>query len=86
MNFDDVKLIKHHYTGANRFGFWVHLRDRRPVALSSGRLGKKTIRKFIEQNLGPMGEKWQYEKFNTSDYFLKLNDEKDFLFFLLRLQ
>jgi len=86
MNFDDVRLVKHQQTGAKRFGFWIHLRDKRPNRLSFGKFGKKTVRIFFEQSLGPMGEKWQYEKFGSEDYFLKLDNEKDFLFFLLRLQ
>lgn len=86
MTFDDVKLIKHQSTGAKRFGYWVHFRDQRPRQQSEGVAGKKSIRKFLEQSLGPMGGKWQYQKFNQSDYFIKLDSEKDLLFLILRFK
>lgn len=86
MTFDDIKLIKHQSTGAKRFGYWVHFRDQRPYSLSSGIHGKKTIKKFLETSLGPMGLKWQYQRFNQSDYFIKLDDERDLLFLVLRFK
>jgi len=84
MTFDDVKLIKHKSTGARRFGYWVQLRDRRSVKDSEGTKGRKKMLQFFEQTLGPLGGKWQYQKYNQ-EYILKLNDEKDLLFLLLRL-
>jgi hypothetical protein len=86
MTFDDVKLIKHQSTGARKFGYWVHFRDQRPHHLSVGVAGKKSIRKFLETSLGPMGQKWQYEKFNQFDYFIKLDNEKDLLFLILKFK
>jgi hypothetical protein len=86
MTFDDVKLIKHQGTGAKRFGYWVHFRDQRPPKLSDGIAGKKSIRKFLEVSLGPMGVKWQYQRFNGSDYFIKLDNEKDLLFLILKFR
>lgn len=86
MTFDDVKLIKHQSTGANRFGYWVHFRDQRPSSLSEGVKGKKSIIKFIESSLGPLGGKWQYQRFNGNDYILKLDNEKDLLFLILRFR
>lgn len=86
MTFDDVKLIKHQSTGAKRFGYWVHFRDQRPKAQSDGIAGKKSIRKFLETSLGPMGGKWQYQRFNQSDYFIKLDNEKDLLFLILKFK
>lgn len=85
MTFDDVKLLKYTSTGAKRFGFWIHFRDRRPVAESNGIRGKKKILKFFEERLGPLGEKWNYQKIDK-EYILKLNSERDLLFLLLRLR
>lgn len=84
MTFDDVKLIKHKTTGARRFGYWVQLRDRRPIQESAGVKGRKKILGFFEQSLGPLGDKWQYQKYDQ-EYIIKLNDERDLLFLLLRL-
>lgn len=86
MTFDDVKLIKHQSTGAKRFGYWVHFRDQRPSSQSQGIAGKKSIKKFLEISLGPMGQKWQYQKFNQFDYFIKLDNEKDLLFLILKFK
>ena len=85
MTFDDVKLLKYTSTGAKRFGFWIHFRDRRPVAESNGVRGRKKILKFFEERLGPLGEKWNYQKIDK-EYILKLNSERDLLFLLLRLR
>ena len=85
MTFDDVKLLKYKSTGARRFGFWVHFRDRRPVSESNGVRGRKKILKFFEESLGPLGEKWNYQK-TDGEYIVKLNDERDLLFLLLRLR
>ncbi len=83
MTFDDVKLLRHKSTGARRFGYWVHFRDRRPLSQSCGVRGRKMMLSFFEKSLGPLGQKWQYQK-NDQEYILKLNDEKDLLFLLLR--
>ena len=84
MTFDDVKLIKHQSTGAKRFGHWVELRDRRPHGQALGIRGRKTMLRFFEQSLGPLGQKWHYRK-DDQNYILKLNDDRDLLFLLLRL-
>lgn len=84
MTLDDVKLVKHKNTGARRFGYWVQFRDRRQDKESNGIRGKKNMLNFFAQTLGPLGYKWQYQKFDK-EYIIKLNDERDFLFLLLRL-
>ncbi len=85
MTFDDVKLIKHSDTGARRFGYWVQFRDRRPSSEALGVRGRKSMIKFFEESLGPMGQKWQYQK-HDSEYILHLNDQRDLLFLLLRIK
>lgn len=84
MTFDDIKLVKHKSTGARRFGYWVQLRDRRSPSEAAGQRGRKKILNFFTQSLGPLGEKWQYQHIDRG-YILKLNDERDLLFLLLRL-
>lgn len=86
MTFDDVRLIKQQRTGAKHFGFWVHFRDQRPNAESLGIRGKKSMIKFITECLGPMGTRWQYQRFNQFDYIIKMENEADLLFFVLRFR
>lgn len=84
MTFDDIKLVKYKFTGARRFGYWVQLRDRRSPADSVGYRGRKKILDFFSNSLGPIGGKWHYQH-TDQGYILKLNDERDLLFLLLRL-
>jgi hypothetical protein len=86
MTFDDVKLIKHQFTGAKRFGYWVHFRDQRQSEKSNGRKGKLSIIRFVEDAFGPLGTRWQYQRFNTTEYILKLNSEQDLIMLILRFR
>ena len=86
MTFDDVRLIKHQITGARRFVYWVHFRDQRPRSQSNGRAGKLSIIRFVESAFGPLGTRWQYQRFNTNDYILKLNSEQDLVMLILRFR
>jgi hypothetical protein len=83
MTFDDIKIIGHKQTSAQRFGHWVFIRNH---SSKRGRALRKTVIGFFEQGLGPIGIRWQYQKCTDSDYILKLNDERDFLFFLLKIK
>lgn len=86
MTFDDVRLIKYQRTNAQRFGFWVHFRDQRPNHQAIGIAGKKSVVKFITLSLGPLGGKWQYQRFNQVDYIIKMDNEVDLLFLIMRLK
>ena len=83
MTFDDIKIIGHKQTSAQRFGHWVFIRNH---SSKRGQALRKTVIGFFEQGLGPIGIRWQYQKCTDSDYILKLNDERDFLFFLLKIK
>ncbi len=83
MTFEDIKILWHRSTGAQRFGYWIMLRNHSP---KKGQAARKAIIAFFQAGLGPMGERWQYQKCNDSEYILKLNDERDFLFFLLKIK
>ncbi len=85
MTYDDLKLISHQDTGAKRFGFWIYFRDRRKQLDQQGIRGRKEIINFFESRLGKMGERWQYQRVDQNGIFLKVNDERDFLFLLLKL-
>ena len=86
MNFEDVRLIKYQRTNAQRFGYWVHFRDQRPNQQALGITGKKSIVKFVETSLGPLGGKWQYQRFNQVDYIIKMDNEADLLFLIMRMR
>ncbi len=86
MTFDDVRLIKHQRTGAQRFGYWVQFRDQRPNSETQGIKGKKSMLNFITQCLGPMGVQWQYQRFDQVNYIIKMDREEDLLFFILRFR
>jgi len=83
MTFDDIKIVGHKQTTAQRFGHWIFIRIH---SSKKGQALRKTVIKFFELGLGQMGDRWQYQKCTDSDYILKLNDEKDFLFFLLKIK
>ena len=83
MTFDDIKILGHKQTTAQRFGHWIFIRSH---SSKRGQALRKTIIKFFEQGLGPIGGRWQYQKCTDSDYILKLDNERDFLFFLLKIK
>ena len=83
MTFDDIKIFWHRSTGARRFGYWIMLRNHSP---KYGQAARKEIISFFQAGLGPMGGRWQYQKCSGGDYILKLDDERDFLFFLLKIK
>lgn len=85
MNYEDLKLVSHQTTGAKRFGYWIYFRDRRRQSDQLGIKGRKEIIKFFESRLGVMGDRWQYQRVDQNGIFLKINDERDFLFLLLKL-
>lgn len=85
MTYDDLKLISHQSTGAKRFGYWIYFRDRRKHMNQQGVKGRKEIISFFEDRLGKMGERWQYQRVDQNGIFLKINDERDFLFLLLKI-
>lgn len=85
MTFDDIKLVSHKDTGAKRFGYWVYFRDRRKQTDQLGQRGRKDLINFFESKLGVLGHRWHYQLADSNGIIIKINEEKDFLFFLLKL-
>lgn len=81
MTLDDIKIIAYNQTSARRFGYWVRIRDYRQV---SGKYARKTFIKFLEQSIGPLGERWNYTRYENGMYEIKFDDERDLLIFLLK--
>jgi hypothetical protein len=82
MTFSDLKIGWHKDTGAQRFGYWISFIYNGP---KQGKAARKSLIHFFEQTLGPMGVRWQYQKHNYQ-FILKLDSDKDFLLFLLKLK
>lgn len=65
----------------SRFSFWIIFHDLRRYNL--GKKGRKNFINFFTEILGPVGERWQYEK--TIQFFcIKLDKEIDATMMLLR--
>lgn len=67
--------------GTKKFGFWVFIKPTKMI----DKVNKKKFVKTIEQTLGPIGLNWQYQ-IADERYVLKLNSEKDAVFFMLKFK
>lgn len=85
MTSDDLILKKYLILDCKRFGCWVWLNDIRSGRISNVRK-RKTLIKFLETILGPLGQRWQYQLLDWDYYIIKINDEKDLTFFLLKFK
>lgn len=83
MNQNDIKLIKFGNTGTRRFGYWIHFRDRRKL---EGRRARKDLIEFFSSCFGNLGTGWQYAKYSSDEYVIKVEDEKCLMIFLLKLK
>lgn len=81
MTLDDIKIISYSNTASKRFSYWVRIRDYRQV---DGRYARKSLIKFLESGIGPLGVNWQYSKYDSGLYEIKFNNESDLLIFLLK--
>lgn len=82
---DSFRIIKFHKDLSNRFGHWIVFQDMRSgVSKMSGKRARKLFIKEIETLFGPLGGRWQFQADDRSRYILKLDDERDVLFFLLK--
>ena len=55
-------------TTAKHFGFWIFIKPSRRI----DRVSKKNFIRTIENTLGPIGVKWQYQA-SDDRYILKFN-------------
>jgi hypothetical protein len=81
MTFDDITIFHHKRVDTGRFGYWVFIRVK---SSKTGQAARKSLLSFFEQSLGPLSGRWQYQKHNTADYIIKLDDERDLLLLLLK--
>ena len=86
MNSDNIKIVNYYSLNTTRFGHWVRINDYRYGKDSEGRKGRKNFIKFLETFFGPIGQRWQYQKEDNHRYLIKFDQEKDLLFFLLKIK
>lgn len=81
MTTDDFKFIRYMNADTSRFSFWVIFKDNRKHPY--GMKGRKELIKFFTDVLGPLGEKWQYEK-TSHTFCIKLDRDIDATMFVLK--
>ena len=78
----DYKVVRYHSTKAKRYAFWLTVSSQE----YQNRIARKTFIDFVETNLGPLGNRWQYQKVSSTRFILKLCEEQDALLFLLKFK
>ena len=77
----DMKFLRYMNADTGRFSFWVIFKDLRKNPY--GKKGRKELIEFFTTILGPLGERWQYEK-TLSTFCIKLNNDIDATMMVLR--
>ena len=83
MTADEIKFIRYMNADTSRFSFWVIFQDLRKHPY--GIKGRKELISFFTEYLGPLGDRWHYEK-TTTTVAVKLNDPSDATLFVLKFQ
>lgn len=81
MTADQFKFIRYMNAATGRFSFWVIFQDLRKNPY--GIRGRKELVAFFTEILGPLGDRWQYEKTNQT-FCIKLNNDLDATMMVLR--
>lgn len=82
MTADEFRFIKYVNANTSRFSFWLVFQN---TVLTTSSKHRKDIIKFFTPILGPLGDKWQYER-NFITFCLKLDNEVDAMMMVLRYQ
>lgn len=85
MNHTDLIFVRYITLDCKRFNYWIWFRDLRSGRFSNTKK-RKTLIKFVETFLGPLSERWQYEVSDNDYYVIKVTDEKDLIFLLLKFK
>jgi hypothetical protein len=83
---DDIKINHYSILKAKRFNHWVTIHDLRSSKNGSGKKGRKNFINFFQTILGPLGERWTFQKQDDFLYIIKIDNERDLLFFLLKFK
>lgn len=85
MNHTDLILLHYKSLECKRFNYWVWFRDLRSGRFSNTKK-RKTLIKFVETFLGPLSDRWQYEYGYNDTYIIKVTNEVDLTFLLLKFK
>ena len=75
------KVIAH---SCQRFRFWLMLRSEKTSIIT--KQDRKNFLSFAESILGPIGQRWQYQRYDIGRFILKIDNEQDAVFFLLKFK
>lgn len=78
----DYRVVRYHSTKAKKYAFWLTM----ATTEYTNRVARKTFIDFVENSLGPLGDRWQYQKVSNTRFILKLSGEQDALLFLLKFK
>jgi hypothetical protein len=81
---EKIRVERYVDTGSKKYRFWIFMGS--PSIASVTKKEKREFIKFAENNLGPIGDKWQYQRLDFGKFILKLNSEMDAVFFLLKFK
>ena len=80
MTSKEFSLTRYKNFKTNRFPFWMKFDYQ---GLHTGKGVRKTLISFFTKELGPIGERWQYELKNNI-IFIKVDHESDVTLMLLK--
>jgi hypothetical protein len=84
MNDDYIAVGKVIVNNCQRFRFWLMLRSERTSIITKH--DRKNFISFAESFLGPIGKRWQYQRYDIGRFILKIDNEQDAVFFLLKFK
>lgn len=82
MSAESIRVEKFIKTNCKRYRYWLIFR--KPCNSLTTKQDRKTFIDFIQNILGPIGNKWQYQKQDFGNFILKIDSEQDALFLLLK--
>jgi hypothetical protein len=81
---EKIRIERYVNTKSKKYGFWIFMGS--PSIALTTKKEKREFIKFVENNIGPIGFKWQYQALDFGRFILKLNSESDAVFFLLKFK
>lgn len=87
MTADDIRLVRYMNAATRRFSFWLIFEDTRMWPINTGHLAKRSLIKFFESYLGPVGDRWQFDYSDApKKVIIKADKDLDVTLMLLKFQ
>lgn len=86
MTADDIRLVRYMNAATRRFSFWLIFEDKRMWPMNEGHLAKRSLVKFFESYLGPVGGRWQFDASDQRRIIVKADQDLDVTLLLLKFQ